>query len=83
MNTKLTLTIDKSIIENAKKYARKRDRSLSDLVENYLKILTDENTIQKEKTVSKVQKLKGAFKIPEDFYYKEELSKSLIDKYIK
>ncbi len=42
MNTKLTLTIDKSIIEKAKKYARNRERSLSDLIENYLKALTSE-----------------------------------------
>lgn len=40
MNTKLTLTIEESVIENAKAYARKRHRSLSDLIENYLKVLT-------------------------------------------
>ncbi|MGF7231189.1 DUF6364 family protein [Arachidicoccus sp.] len=41
MNTKLTLTIEQSVIERAKKYAGKRERSLSNLIENYLKALTN------------------------------------------
>ena len=39
MTTKLTLTIDESIIDSAKAYARDQGRSLSDVVENYLKVL--------------------------------------------
>ena len=39
MNTKLTLTIEQSIIEKAKKYASGKGRSLSDIIENYLKII--------------------------------------------
>jgi predicted CopG family antitoxin len=41
MNTKLTLTIEQSVIEKAKKYAKEKERSLSDLIENYLKSLTN------------------------------------------
>ena len=41
MNTKLTLTIEQSVIEKAKKYAKNKERSLSDLIENYLKSLTN------------------------------------------
>ena len=40
MNTKLTLTIDRSVIEKAKKYASEKGRSLSYIIENYLKIIT-------------------------------------------
>ena len=36
MNTTLTLLLDKEIIEPAKKYAKQRKTSLSNLVENYL-----------------------------------------------
>jgi len=43
MNTKLTLTIDQEIIEKAKQYAKGKNRSLSDIIENYLKTLTKEN----------------------------------------
>lgn len=40
MDTKLTLSMDKKIIEEAKKYARKRNMSLSGLIENYLASVT-------------------------------------------
>ena len=37
MNTKLTLTVEKKVIAKAKSYAKKQNRSLSKLVENYFK----------------------------------------------
>ena len=40
MNTKLTLNLNKSIIENAKNYAKENSVSLSKLIENYLNSLT-------------------------------------------
>jgi hypothetical protein len=40
MNTKLTLTIEKEIIERAKDYAKIKNRSLSGIIENSLKTLT-------------------------------------------
>ena len=40
MNTKLTLTIEKEVIEIAKEYAKDKGQSLSEMVENYFKILT-------------------------------------------
>ncbi len=36
MNTKLTLNLNKSIIDEAKSYAKKNQVSLSKLIENYL-----------------------------------------------
>ena len=50
MNTKLTLNVDKRIIEEAKSYAIKNRLSLSKLIENYLKSLT--KTADKSKKVS-------------------------------
>ena len=42
MNTKLTLSLDREIIERAKIYARENQISLSSLVENLLlKIISD------------------------------------------
>ena len=40
MNTKLTLNLNKSIIESAKDYAKENNISLSKLIENYLNSLT-------------------------------------------
>lgn len=40
MNTKLTLNLNKHIIESAKDYAKTHKVSLSQLIENYLSSLT-------------------------------------------
>lgn len=83
MNTKLTLTIEQEIIEKAKKYAKAKNRSLSDIIENYLKSLTKEEKVSNKKKLNPVvQSLKGSFKMPKDFDYKKELSKRLEDKYL-
>jgi hypothetical protein len=50
MNTKLTLNLDKDIIEQAKSYAKDNRISLSKLIENYLNSLTSK--IEKERKVS-------------------------------
>ena len=39
MNTKLTLRLNKDVIERAKIIAKKQNKSLSDLVENYFQLL--------------------------------------------
>lgn len=83
MNTKLTLTIEQDVIQKAKEYAKNKNRSLSDLIENYLKSLTQEEPKEKKKTLSPiVQSLKGSFKMPANFDYKEELRKGLEEKYL-
>ena len=82
MNTKLTLTVEQQIIEQAKKYAKKRGRSLSSIVENYLKVLTKDKDDSKIEITPLVKSLSGVFKVPKDFDYKEELSKALSEKYL-
>jgi hypothetical protein len=82
MNTKLTLSIDNQVIAKAKKYAKNSGRSLSDLIENYLKNIISSD--RDDFTISpKVKALMGAFKAPVDFDYKAELSKAISEKYIK
>ncbi|NQU52619.1 MAG: hypothetical protein HQ522_08775 [Bacteroidetes bacterium] len=81
MNTKLTLTIEHSIIEKAKSYAKGKGRSLSDIIENYLKAITKEQSVV-EDISPLVSSLRGSFKSPESFDYKKELSKSLSEKYL-
>jgi len=80
MTTKLTLTIDDTVIDSAKKYARQKGKSLSDIVENYLKTIS--NAEHGEPVLSpKVAKLMGAVKLPDDFDYKQELAKALTNKH--
>ncbi len=51
MNTKLTLNLDKGVIEEAKSYAKENKMSLSKLIENYLRSLT-KDTNKKDRKVS-------------------------------
>ena len=72
MTTKLTLTIDDSVINSAKKYALKKGRSLSNIIENYLKTISAKEE-KEEKLSPKVMKLMGSINLPEDFDYKKDL----------
>ena len=70
MNTKLTLTLEKAVIEKAKRYAKKSGRSLSDLVESYLEklIRTPDTTIPEE-----FKDLFGSVQLPRDKSDKENI----------
>jgi hypothetical protein len=82
MNTKLTLTIEKDIIEEAKIYARDKGQSLSDIVENYFKLLTKDNREIKPTQLSpRVRRLRGIISVEEDFDYKKVLVEELSKKY--
>lgn len=82
MNTKLTLTIEERIIHRAKKYAKQNGRSLSGIIENYLKIITQEEDQDKNEISPLVKSLKGSFKAPKSYDYKKDLSDSLSEKYL-
>lgn len=46
MLTKLTLTIESDVISRAKEYARSKHRSVSKLVEDYLKTVSDTENLR-------------------------------------
>jgi len=82
MNTKLTLTVEEEIIAEAKAYAKRRGQSLSDLVENYFKLLTKENITVKPKQLSpRIRRLRGILKVEKSYDYREELEEELSKKY--
>ena len=83
MTTKLTLTIEEKVIDAAKRYAQKKGKSLSHLVENYLKSITSETRAKEENISPKVLILMGVIKLPKDFDYKTELGNALAKKYSK
>ncbi len=58
METKLTLKLDRSVIQSAKKYAETRHKSLSKLVEEYFSNLTG-NTSPKSRFSPLVEELSG------------------------
>jgi hypothetical protein len=85
MNTKLTLTLEKDVIEKAKEYASKQGQSLSSLVENYFKHLTFDSEKKENEGLKPLpesfKRLEGILKYDKDFDYTEELTKALIEKY--
>lgn len=81
MNTKLTLSLNKDIIEQAKIYAKEHNMSLSFIIENYLQKIIAEYT---NKTVSKgsiVNELSGIISLNADEDYKKEFTDYLTEKY--
>ena len=81
MDTKLTLQLDNEIIKRAKSYAQKRGKSLSDLVENYFKLLTSREAKRKIKITPLVKSLKTGKKLPANFNEKKVLTEALREKY--
>jgi hypothetical protein len=79
MQTKLTLTIDKKIIEKAKEFASQSNRSLSDIIETYLERITDKNVDDVDNELSKII---GVINLPEDFDDKKEIRKILTSKHL-
>ena len=84
MNSKLTLSINQIVIEEAKKYAKSNGKSLSSIVEEYLKSLAIEEETDKKKSALKiVRELKGSVPLPKEFTsYKAVLEDALLEKYL-
>lgn len=81
MNTKLTLILDKSVIERAKLYASTKNTSLSKLIETYLNRVTAEED-SKEEISPLVKSLSGVISIPENLDHKKEYASHLANKYL-
>ncbi len=73
MTTKLTLTVEKSVIEKAKIYARNTGRSLSELIESYLESIIQESK-PKDQMSPRLKSLVGSVRLPNNFDEKKELA---------
>jgi hypothetical protein len=81
METKLTLRLQKKVIDQAKEYANDHETSLSKLVENYLLAITEEsgsteNISPLVKSLSGVSQLQGNEELKRDYH------KHLDEKYL-
>jgi hypothetical protein len=80
MNSKLTLSLNKQIIEKAKDYAKNQNLSLSGLIENYLNSLTQRE--EKSRKVSPlVESLTGVIPSESEVDIKKEYYEYLNKKY--
>ena len=86
MNTKLTLSLEKTVIEKAKSYAKGTGRSLSEMVENYFKNLiakSNDDTNQENDIDERLKKITGIVTLPDDFDEKKVIQDYLEEKYLK
>lgn len=84
MDTKLTLKLDKQVIERAKEYAASHERSLSRVIESYLQslVMSDDSSKMEEIQISPfVKSLSSGISIPANLDYKTEYSNYLTNKY--
>jgi len=81
MNTKLTLSLNKDVIEMAKTYAKENNISLSFLVENYLLKIISELQSKEESKGSIVNELAGIINFENQSDFKDEYVDYLIEKY--
>ena len=81
MDAKLTLKLDKGIIEHAKEYARKKNISLSRMVERYFKAVVEKKPDKEKKYSPLVEELSGIINLDNDFDFREEYTDYLLEKY--
>jgi hypothetical protein len=81
MDTKLTLKLNKAVIEKAKEYASDKNMSLSRIIESYLQSLTSENENPEFEISPFIKSIATGVEIPTDLDYKKEYSHYLMEKY--
>jgi len=84
MDTKLTIKLDKYVIDKAKDYASSHKKSLSRLIESYLQslVIQDNSNDENEIKISPfIKSISSGVNIPADLDYKKEYTDYLIEKY--
>lgn len=80
MKKRITITINKDLVESAKKYASAHDTTISHLMETYLNRLSNETPSAVEISPL-VRNLSGIITLPEDYDSKEDYTRQVIEKY--
>jgi hypothetical protein len=85
MDTKLTLKLNKEVIDRAKEYAASHKRSLSRIIESYLQSLTIQEDSKNDKDDIQispfVKSMSSGVHIPADLDYKRDYSDYLTEKH--
>ena len=82
MDTILTLNIAQNVVDSAEIYAKYAQKSVSQLVEEYLVSISSENVIDNNKPLGPITKqLAGVIKLEKNINHKELLADTLLEKY--
>lgn len=86
MTTKLTLSINERTVQRAKRISRKRGKSISKMVEEFLDSITEKEE-QKESPIDQINKImskyEGKIKLPSNVNYKEMIMQWRYEDYMK
>ena len=77
MKARLSLSIDTDILKEVKKLAAKKNMSVSEMVEDYFKVITK----PKRKLLTEILNELPKPNLPEDFNWKEEYYNDKMKKY--
>ena len=82
MNKKLTLSLEESVIERGKQYAAKHGSSLSGMVEDFLRVVTESAGTDRKVLSPTVSELLGSVEIGPDFNAENAKYEYLKEKYL-
>jgi len=86
MTTKLTLSINEETVQRAKRISRKRGKSISKMVEEFLDSISEKEE-QKESPIDHINKImskyEGKIKLPPNVNYKEMIMQWRYEDYMK
>jgi hypothetical protein len=86
MTTKLTLSINEKTVKQAKLISRKKGKSISKMVEEYLNSLSEKEE-QKESVMDRIKKIMASQKekisLPENMNYKEMIAAWRYEDYLE
>jgi len=68
----LTISLNETLIQNAKEFAKRNHTTLSQIIEDYLASLTAKADAEKQEITPVVKSLSGILNLPDDFDYKTE-----------
>jgi hypothetical protein len=82
MNTKLTLSVNQAVVKKAKTFAKRKNVSISALIENYLMSLVQSDPSSNDLIVSPlVKSLSGVISLPSEYDPKQDYRDQLAHKY--
>ena len=81
MDTKLTLKLNREVIEKAKRYTTEKKLSLSRVIENYLSALTSDKANEDFQISPFVKSISSGVEIPADYDYRKDRANDLDEKY--
>jgi hypothetical protein len=79
MTSKLTLSVEENVIIKAKEFAKSTNKSLSKIIENYLRNLTSNVDLEGDAFIDSIA---GKIQLPEDFDEEKAKREYLEAKYL-